>query len=76
MYLAIIKQYVCPAFPKGIQMLDFKTKRDLFDYLGTLRLIDTPYIALKLEKSKAKIIDWFRQEEVAKAYLEGSENES
>lgn len=75
MYLAIIKQYECPAFPDGLQYLDFKSKRQLFEYLGTLRLIDTPYIAIELKKSDARVVDWFKEKEVAKALKERSKDE-
>lgn len=65
MYLAIIKQYVCPAFPDGLQYLDFKTKSDLFEYLGTLRLIDTPYVAIEVKRDVVKgIVDEYMIEEV------------
>lgn len=65
MYLAIIKQYVCPAFPDGLQYLDFKTKSGLFEYLGTLRLIDTPYVAIELKRGVVKgIVDEYMIEEV------------
>lgn len=68
MYLAIIKQYVCEAFPDSLQYLDFKSKSQLFEYLGTLRLIDTPYIVIKFGKTDAKIIDMFMQEEVIELF--------
>ena len=71
MYIAIIKQYVCPAFPDGLQYLDFKSKRDLFEYLGTLRLLDTPYIAIETKSGKlVKAVDGFMAEEVLKIVKE------
>lgn len=60
-YIAIIKQYYCPAFPDGLQYLDFTSKSELFEYLGTLRLIDTPYIAVS---AKGELVDVFMEDEV------------
>lgn len=71
MYIAIIKQYVCPAFPDGLQYLDFKSKRALFDYLGTLRILDTPYIAIETKRGKfVEAVDGFMAEEVLKIVKE------
>lgn len=61
-YIAVIKQYYCPAFPEGLQYLDYTSKSKMFDYLGTLRLIDTPYIAV--DATKGEVVDKFMEDEV------------
>lgn len=61
-YIVIAKQYYCPAFPDSLQYLDYTSKSKMFDYLGTLRLIGTPYIAV--DASKGEVVDKFMEDEV------------
>ena len=78
MYVVVVKRWKCAAFPDSIQYLKFtkKEKNLMYDFLSGLRLTDTPYGVIEVEKGKEKTIDVYMSEELLKVLKEVKEDGS